>query len=96
MAEDEIENQKNWTEFRTGDLIYDNNGPKAINISTDFLESIINSLEITKSGKRIKIICEKLSEIFMGTFPSTNLGNRTINLAASKCPLTEIYFEKKE
>lgn len=77
MSEDEIE--KKWEEFRTGDLIYDNNGPKAINISTDFLESINNSLEITKSGNGIKINCEKLSEILMGTFPSTNLGNRTIN-----------------
>lgn len=82
MAEDEIENQKNWEEFRTGDLIYDNNEPKAINISTDFLESINNGLEITKSGNGIKINCEKLSEIFMCTFPSKNLGNRTINLGA--------------
>lgn len=53
MPEDEIKNQKNWEGFRTGDLIYDNNELKAIKISTDFFESMNDSLEIRKSGKQV-------------------------------------------
>ncbi len=95
MPKDEIENQKNWEGFRTGDLIYENNELKAINISTDFFESRKDSLEITKSSNGIKINCEKLSQIFMGSFPPTSDGKLTINLGASKSPKNEIYFRKK-
>lgn len=95
MTEEVIKQQHTFTDYRTGDLILDNNHYKITNLETDFFHARNDTLEVWSDTDGITLECAALERAFFSPSSAKEQGKLNIRLGNQPCPGKKIHFKKK-